>query len=185
VPVVLAIDLGTSAIKVATVDRQLRVRAIASARHQILTDSGGQREHRPGQTWSAMLGAARRALADVADRAQIAAISVTGPRGSLLITDRSGRPRTNILSWQDRRAAALAASIDSSAAGQFRAITGAAFDPAVGLPKLLWLRSTTPSVLAGEWRIATPQSDLLRRLGADPGAIELSVAAHLGLLDVG
>jgi sugar (pentulose or hexulose) kinase len=69
-------------------------------------------------------------------------------------------------------------------AAEFRAIAGAAFDPAVGLPKLLWLRSRMPGVLAGEWQIATPQSDVLRRLGADPGAVDLSVAGHLGLLDV-
>jgi xylulokinase len=123
-------------------------------------------------------------LADVADRSRIAAISVTGPRGSLLITDRSGRPRTNALSWQDRRAATLAGSLDPDMAARFRAITGAAFDPAVGLPKLLWLRSATPDSFIGEWRIATPQSDVLRRLGADPGAVDLSVAGHVGLLDV-
>ncbi|MEA2547001.1 MAG: hypothetical protein QOI09_2274, partial [Chloroflexota bacterium] len=125
-----------------------------------------------------------KVLAEVADRSRILAIAVTGPRGSLLIADASGSPRTNALSWQDRRSAVLASSADPAWAAEFRAITGAAFDPAVGLPKLLWLRETTPEGFAGEWQIATPQADVLRRLGADPGAVDLSVAAHLGLLDV-
>jgi len=181
---ILAIDLGTSSIKVATVDDRLRVHRVATALHQVMGGAGGQREHRPGQTWSATLRAARRVLADAADRSRIAAIAVTGPRGSLIIADGPGNPRTNVLSWQDRRAAALASLADPAAAAGFRAITGAAFDPAVGLPKLLWLRETTPDAFAGEWQIATPQSDVLRRLGADPGGVELSVAAHLGLLDV-
>jgi xylulokinase len=181
---VLAIDLGTSSIKVALVDEALRVPAVATARHHVLGAGDGQREHRPDQTWSATLRAARSVLAGVAEPARIAAIAVTGPRGSVLVTDRQGRPRTNTLSWQDRRAAALAGAHDAAAATEFRAITGAAFDPAVGLPKLLWLRETTPEAFAGDWRIGTPQSDVLRRLGAEPGAVDRSVAAHLGFLDV-
>jgi xylulokinase len=181
---VLAIDLGTSSIKVAAVDGELRVDAIATAAQRVVGGPDGRREHRPGQTWSATLRAARSVLADVADRSRIVAISVTGPRGSLLITDRSGKPRTNALSWQDRRAATLAGALDPDTAARFRAITGAAFDPAVGLPKLLWLRSATPEAFEGDWRIATPQSDVLRRLGADPGAVDLSVAGHLGILDI-
>ena len=180
----LAIDLGTSSIKVAAVDGELRVGAIATAAQRVLGGPDGRREHRPGQTWSATLRATRSVLADVADRSRIVAISVTGPRGSLLITDRSGMPRTNALSWQDGRAATLAGALDPDTAARFRAITGAAFDPAVGLPKLLWLRSATPEAFEGDWRIATPQSDVLRRLGADPGAVDLSVAGHLGILDI-
>jgi sugar (pentulose or hexulose) kinase len=183
-PLILAIDLGSSSIKVATVDDELRVRAVATARHQTVGDSAGRREHRPGQTWSAVLGAARRVLAEVPDRSRIVGIAVTGPRGSLLIADGSGSPRTNALSWQDRRSATLAGSVDRASASEFRMITGAAFDPAVGLPKLLWLRDSTPGAFVGEWQIATPQSDVLRRLGADPGAVDLSVAAHVGLLDI-
>jgi xylulokinase len=181
---VLAIDLGSSSIKVAVVDAELRIQAIASAAQRVVSGASGERENRPGQTWRATIGAARRVLGGVSDPSRIAAISITGPRGSLLITDRFGRPRSMVLSWQDRRAAALASSLDPAAATEFRSITGAAFDPAVGLPKLLWLRSTTPGAFDGEWRMATPQADVLRRLGADPGAVDLSVAAHLGLLDV-
>jgi sugar (pentulose or hexulose) kinase len=46
------------------------------------------------------------------------------------------------------------------------------------------LRETEPQLFSAGWSIGTPQSDVLARLGAAGQFVDLSVAAHTGLLDV-
>ncbi len=181
-PLVMAIDLGTSAIKVALVDEHLTVVAHATRRQVILGDTTGRREHRVAD----MRRLARSAIGEVlADRNQrVEAIAVSGPRGSFAIVDGAGAPRTGIITWQDTRAAAQAPADARGSTTSYRAITGTSFDPAVVLPKLDWLRRVRPRAFTGSWQIASPQSLLLADLGVPGQVCDLTVAAHVGLLDV-
>jgi sugar (pentulose or hexulose) kinase len=181
---ILAIDLGTTAVKAAVMDETAGVIAVASSAQRTLGDESGRREHVPAQTWRAVQTAVREAVGRAGDAAAIRAVSVTGPRGTFEILGTDGRPRTNFLTWQDRRAAGTAATIAADPPDGYRATTGAAPDPSSVLPKLLWLRDQQPDSFGDGWRIAPPQTDVLARLGADGLVVDLSVAAHVGLLDV-
>jgi xylulokinase len=181
-PLVMAIDLGTSAIKVALLDEHLGIIARATRPQVVLSDATGRREHRPAD----MLRLTRSAIAEVlADGPrQIEAIAVSGPRGSFAVVDENGVPRTELITWQDARAAAWAAEHDAWIEPGYRAVTGTSFDPAVVLPKLGWLRETRPELFRETWQIATPQSLVLAALGAEGQVCDCTVAAHVGLLDV-
>ena len=181
-PVVMAIDLGTSWIKVALVDEHLGVVAKATIKQRLLSDGSGRREHRVSDMVGRTRTAVRRLIATGEHR--IAAISVSGPRGSFAITDRQGAARTGLITWQDTRAAGMAADQAIEAGRAYREIAGTGFEPSAVLPKLAWLRAEQPEVMAPGWRLATPQALILAELGSDDFVVDLTVAAHVGLLDV-
>jgi xylulokinase len=189
---VLAIDVGTTAVKAALLDEAIVVRAIASATQRVHADAVGRHEHDPRETWRAVVRAARGAIA-AASREEVpnghpnvtdavCAVVVTGPRGTFGVTGPGGVLRTAFLTWQDRRAAGVVLS--HVAAESYRAIAGTAFEPSAVLPKVVWLRDRTPQIFAGQWQLVTPQGWVLRTLGADEEVVDHSVAAHTGLLDV-
>lgn len=181
-PVVMAIDLGTSSIKVALLDERLGVVARTTIKQRLLSDATGRREHRVADMIGRTRTAVRRLIASGDHR--IAAISVSGPRGSFAITDRHGSARTGLITWQDTRAAGLAARLAIEAGPAYRKIAGTGFEPSVVLPKLAWLRAEQPALLGPGWRLATPQAIILAELGVDDFVVDLTVAAHVGLLDV-
>jgi gluconokinase len=171
----------------------------ATVTQSTATDASGRREHAPDLTWRAVVRAVRRALTlaagsrqgaardpgvtkAIADR--IVATAVTGPRGSFLVTDAGGTPRSPTVTWQDTRAGATAAELARTTGDGYRRMTGMAPDASAVLAKVLWLREANAASFSGDWRIATPQGDVLRRLGADGSVIDHTVAAHVGLLDV-
>ena len=181
-PVVVAIDLGTSSIKAALIDEALGVIAKTTVRQRLLSDPSGRREHRVADMLSRARTAVRRLIAPGDDR--VVAVSVSGPRGSFAITDRQGSALTGIITWQDTRAAGLAARLAVEAGPPYRTIAGTSFEPSAVLPKLIWLRAEQPGLMEPGWRLTTPQAIVLAELGADQPVVDLTVAAHLGLLDV-
>ncbi len=178
------IDVGSTAVKAALVDGAARVVATGAALQRTISHGPSDREHDPAATWRAVRLAIGRALAGHEDPLKIRAISVTGPRGSFAIVDGQGRPRTNVITWQDRRAGLTAADVADQLGGGYRSVTGTRFDASAVLPKLIWLKSERPEIFDGEWRAATPQGLVLARLGARGQVVDLSTAAHFGLLDL-
>ncbi|MHB8398860.1 MAG: xylulokinase [Candidatus Limnocylindrales bacterium] len=178
----MAVDLGTSAIKVALLDDRLNVVARSTISQVVVSDRSGRREHRVAVMLARTRTAMRRVLATGPHELQ--AISVSGPRGSFAIADERGGARTGIITWQDTRAAADAASDAVAAGPAYAAITGTGFDPSVVLPKLVWLRRERPELSAGDWRLVTPQAIILAEFGASSFIVDTTVAAHTGLLDV-
>ncbi|HVA87262.1 MAG TPA: FGGY family carbohydrate kinase [Candidatus Saccharimonadales bacterium] len=181
---ILAIDVGTTAVKAAIVDETGAIVSTGSAAQRTLGDERGGREHEPAATWRAVQAAVRRALSTPDHARQVRAISVTGPRGTFRVLGPDGQPRSRFLTWQDRRAADTAATLSMRDDGRYRTISGTALEPSVVLPKLVWLRDEEPRLFEGPWALATPQGDVLARLGADGQVVDLTVAAHVGLLDV-
>jgi xylulokinase len=182
---ILVVDVGSTAVKAAVVDARARVLATGSAAQRTIAHGPADREHDPATTWRAVGRAIQRALAGRGDSHDVAAISVTGPRGSFAILDRHGQTRSNVITWQERRAAMTAAIIGARLGSGYRSVTGTSFDPSAVLPKLAWLRAEQPQLFEGDWQTATPQGLVLARLGSRRQVVDLSTAAHFGLLDLG
>ncbi len=181
---VLAIDVGTTAVKAALVDERAAVLATGVAIQHIRSDGAGRRDHDAELTWGGIRRAVARLWRSVGAPVLVDAISVTGPRGSFGVADASGVPRSAMLTWQDRRAAGLMPALLERAGADHRAIIGYELTPSAVLPKLFWLRDTAPGLFQSGWRIVTPQGDVMRRLGVPEPVIDLSTAGHLGLLDI-
>jgi len=135
---VLAIDQGTSATKALVVAADGRVLASGEApvRPTFLPDGGVEQD--PEALWASVVAAAKAALA--ATREPVAAVGLANQGETVLAWDRgSGRPLSQAISWQDRRAAGICESLAADAE-RFREITGLPLDPYFAAPKMRWLR---------------------------------------------
>jgi xylulokinase len=101
---VVAIDLGSSGVKVAIVDETGNVLAAASALLPTTFGPGGSAEQDPEQWWTATGECSRRALAEAGVAARdVEAVAVTAQYMSIVPIDAIGRPVGNTIMWMDKR----------------------------------------------------------------------------------
>jgi glycerol kinase len=160
-PLVLGIDDGTTAVKVALFDAQLR--EIASARRPVATAHPAP--GRVEQDAEEVLEAVVDAVAEVLPAAQgrpIVAAGLDHQGESVLAWDAAtGAPRSPIVVWQDKRGAEAYDDV----APELLARTGLPADPYFSAPKLSWLVRDRGGDLAGV-RLGTVDAFLSDRLGA-------------------
>ena len=101
---VLAVDLGSTGIKVAVVDAEAKVRAVAGEVIPLLFVDHGGVEQDPRLWWDALGRCARRAIADGAlPGHDIGIVAVTSQYTSTTAVDAQGRPLGNTVMWMDGR----------------------------------------------------------------------------------
>ena len=169
---ILGIDDGTTAVKVALFDNELR--EIASARRPVPTSNPAP--GRVEQDAEAVLEAVVDAVAEVLPAAEGRAIDGVGldhQGESVLAWDpEAGTPRSPIVVWQDKRGSEAYDDV----APDLLARTGLPPDPYFSAPKLSWL---VREVGAGA-RLGTVDAFLCDRLGAG-SATDASTASRTAL----
>jgi xylulokinase len=104
--VTLAIDLGTSGVKVALVDEGGRVLGFESVPVRLLVTPDGGAEQVPDEWWSGLLDASRRLLArELCPRAAVRAVCCSTQGEGTIPVDRDGRALMNCVLWMDMRGA--------------------------------------------------------------------------------
>jgi xylulokinase len=170
VTAVLAIDLGTSQVKVlccsadgpaAGSPPRYTVLGQGTARYPIVAPRQGWAESDPELWWRAVRAAVRASAP-----AEVAAIALTGQmHGVVLCSERHSVLRPAIL-WLDRRAAEEAARYADLTGAQRAALANVARPGAAG-PILLWLRSCETAVYeAARWQLQ-PKDWLRFRMTGD------------------
>lgn len=103
---VLAVDLGSSGLKVAVVDREGRVVGAADATLSTVFLPGGGAEQDP-EVWWQELGACTRSAVAAASVSpvEVEAVAVTSQYMSIVAIDASGCPLMNAVMWMDSRGA--------------------------------------------------------------------------------
>ncbi|MFF8831068.1 FGGY-family carbohydrate kinase [Streptomyces sp. NPDC015131] len=137
----LGLDLGTQSARAVAVDGTGRLVAAAS-RPLTGRRDGARHEQDPEQWWEALAAACREALAGIAPE-RISGLAVDATSGTVLLADRSGRPLTPGLMYDDGRARAYTARADEAGAAVWRALGYGRMQPSWALPKLLWLLDNT------------------------------------------
>jgi xylulokinase len=103
-PNVVAIDLGSTGVKVAVVDGTGCVLAGAGEVLDVIHTPDGGVEQDPEQWWAAIGRCSRRALAAASvDGADIGLVAVTSQYTSTVAVADDGRPLANAIMWMDRR----------------------------------------------------------------------------------
>ena len=131
---ILAVDVGTSEIKVALVSHTGEVRDCARSALEVLHPQAGWAEQDPNAWWSAISAAAR----DLWSRSQFSPERVSGVVFScqmfgVLPVDAAGKPLMNAMIWLDTRSREQARKMTAG----YPRVSG------YGLPRLLrWLRAT-------------------------------------------
>lgn len=169
---ILGIDDGTTAVKIALFDNELR--EVASARRPVPTSNPAP--GRVEQDAEAVLEAVVDAVAEVLPAAEGRAIDGVGldhQGESVLAWDpETGTPRSPIVVWQDKRGSEAYDDV----APDLLARTGLPPDPYFSAPKLSWL---VREVGAGA-RLGTVDAFLCDRLGAG-SATDASTASRTAL----
>ncbi len=141
-PLVLAVDQGTTGTTCLVVDQALRVagrgyRALAQHFPQ-----PGWVEHDPEEIWATVTGAAEDAIrAARVSASDLTAIGIANQRETALLWERAtGRPVHYAIVWQDRRTASRCRRLPAEL---LRARTGLVPDPYFSATKLEWLLART------------------------------------------
>ena len=180
----LAADLGTSNVKVCLFG-EAGLLAIGRAPLTSAHPAPGRVEQDAGSWWDAFAAAtaAARAAARPADWRQVAALSFSTARETIVPVDPSGAPLGPAIVWSDRRAVAEAAELAARLGGAeaVRRRTGVPIDGASVAAKLAWLDRHHPD-LAGRCRWIVGPRDLLVLHLTGEVATDTTVATRSGLL---
>jgi glycerol kinase len=183
-PLLLGIDEGTTAVKAALFDGELRSVAQARRPVPVTHPSPGWVEQDPGLILEAVVDAVAELLARAGGR-PVAAAGIAHQGESVLAWDaRSGEALTPVIVWQDKRQEPLLAKIDPRAVAR----SGLPLDPYFSAGKLAWLLDGHDGVRrardSGSLRLGTVDSYLTDRLGGR-FATDLSTASRTQLLALG
>lgn len=181
----LGIDEGTTAVKATLFDERLRpLRAARRAK--------SSRHPRPGwveQDAEEILAAVVEAVAEVLAGApgEVVACGLDHQGESVLAWDAtSGTPLSPVVTWQDKRSAAVLERLGDRAE-TIRERSGLPLDPYFSAGKLAWLLEHEPAVSAareaGTLRLGTVDAFLCDRLGAG-FATDPSTASRTQLADI-
>ncbi|MFG2292852.1 FGGY family carbohydrate kinase [Streptomyces sp. NPDC048603] len=135
---VLAVDQGTSGTKALVICPERGVIGTASAAVRPRYLPGGRVEVDPRELLRSVVDAGRAALAAAGE--PVTAVGLANQGETVLAWDPvSGRPLTDAIVWQDRRAEEICTELAPHAAW-LRERTGLPLDPYFAAPKMAWIR---------------------------------------------
>lgn len=193
-PLLLAIDQGTSATKVVIFRDDGTVAASAAVEVACTCPRPGFVEQDPEALSRSVIEAVRRCIAALTDRggaaADIVSCGISNQRETFLLWDEKGVPLGNAVSWQCERSAAACARLrGGELAGEVTSRTGLLLVPYFSGTKLLWLMENDPAIRAaaraGHVRFGTIDTWLLWRLtGGSAHATDFTNASRTLLFNV-
>jgi xylulokinase len=144
---VLAIDLGTTEVKVGLMALDGRLLALARAGYATDVDPTVGRAEQDPEAWWAAIGVAVREVTR-SETGDVVAVGLDGHGPSLVAVDEKGRPTRPAIIWQDTRSGAEHAELSAA--------TGLEGWALAGLPAALWIERLEPAVAAATcWYLAT------------------------------
>lgn len=151
-PLIVALDQGTTATTAIAVDEERTIVARVSEPTPLERPSAGWAENDPGAIREAVSHVLVR-IAHEIDPDEVVALGITNQRETSLAWDPStGEAYTKAISWQCRRTAPLCAGLRSreGLADRIRARTGLVVDPYFSATKWRWMLENVPEVARAE-----------------------------------
>jgi gluconokinase len=189
-PLILALDIGTSSSRAALFDESggRLVESTSQRTYPLLTDADGMAELAP----AVLLEAIKDCLAQTLEHARkspalqgrpIAGVGVSCFWHSLIGTDSSGKPLTNIITWADSRCRNEAAiSRHTFSEESVHARTGCMLRSSFWPAKLRWLRASQPAVFQSVKLWMSPAEWLQKSLAGE-AVCALAMATGTGLFN--
>ncbi len=176
----LGIDIGTSACKVALFDESGKVVASNTGDYNLYYPEKGWVEQDPNEWWDAVAGAIKQMLADnFIDAKAIAGIGVDGQSWSAIPIDKSGKVLAKTPIWMDTRATDICDELRSSIGEEkIFALCGNPLQPTYTLPKILWFKKHNPEMFAKIDKVLQSNSFIVYRL---TGKISQDLSQGYGL----
>lgn len=144
----LGIDVGTSACKVAIFNRTGGVLAQSNQGYKLYYPNPGWVEQDPNEWWESIIIAIKDCIAKAnIEPKQIVGIGIDGQGWSAIPVDKEGNSLHNTPIWMDTRAQDIAERVTNDLG--FKTIfevAGNAFLPAYTTPKILWFKEVEPQI---------------------------------------
>jgi len=182
--VFLGLDVGTTSVKVLACARDGTVPARAKRGYPLDLSTPGRAEQDANALTEAAFDALRETVAALAERAIFpVALGFSCAMHGLVALDAADEPLGPLLTWMDRRAAAVAAAwrADGSASELYRR-TGVPVHPMLPSCKLRFLARAEPALVARAARFVSIKERIVHRLTGSRG-IDAGLAAGTGLCD--
>ncbi len=183
---ILALDVGTSAVKASLVSTELKVIAEAAQRYPTQTPAPHCAEQDARDWWGAAVTAAKRLFEIHPEGAnEVCAIGVSAHMLGLLPVDAQGEPLMPSLIHADTRAMAELAQVERTIGlERIYELTGNTLSPAVPLCKAMWLKANRPEIYARTARFLQAKDYLNFRLTGNLDTTDYSDASHGMLIDI-
>lgn len=165
-PLLLGIDIGTSACKAALFKPDGTVAAQANGEYPVYYPQEGWAEQNPEEWWTAVCKAVRALLEqDPSAAARIAGVGVDGQSWSAIPLGKDGACLCNTPIWMDTRAADICEELDRTlGADRIFEVCGNPLQPAYTLPKILWYQKHRPELYQKIDKILQSNSYIAYRL---------------------
>lgn len=144
----LGIDIGTSACKVAAFHLDGRVEATETAEYAIYYPQEGWAEQNPKEWWEAVCAATKNLLQKSAIAStEVVAVGIDGQSWSAIPITNTGEVLCNTPIWMDTRAREICERIRNRIGeDNIFKISGNPLQPSYSLPKVLWYKEQCPDV---------------------------------------
>lgn len=178
---ILALDIGTSALKAIAFSPEGRILFIRKAAFSTAFPEPGHAEQSPGHILAAVKKNIRHIIRDAGEPP--AALSFSSAMHSLIAVDENGGALTPCLTWQDNRSKALAAGLRNSPEGQaiYRQ-AGPPIHPMLPLCKIRWMKENRSEIFSKAFKWVSIKSFVLFHLTGE-WAEDFSLASATGLWD--
>lgn len=162
----MGIDIGTSACKVAVFDLEGKVVAQSAKEYPIYYPARDYVEQNPLEWWLGVCDAVKMALnkGKINPKA-ITGIGIDGQSWAALPVDKAGTPLHNAMIWMDRRASEQSdKTVEKLGFDRIFNISGNSFDATYTTPKVLWLKENKPEIYKKTYKFLQCNSYIAFRL---------------------
>lgn len=136
---ILAVDLGSSQLKLLAMDANGAVRKVCIAPYRTYTVRPGWLEQRP-EEWKLALLSALREMDRVIPLKEMEVVSFSGHMSGVILADRDLKPLYPCIMLADLRSSKECGILSEAVGAEIRRMTGNPVIQAFSLPKLLWLK---------------------------------------------
>ena len=176
----LGIDIGTSACKIAVFEKNGNVVASGSGEYPVYYPHPGWAEQNPDEWWDAVCKTIKKVFKDgEIDPQQIAGVGIDGQSWSAIAIDQQGKVLTNTPIWMDMRAKDICERVNRKLeAYNIFDLCGNILQPSYTTAKILWYREQMPEIYEKIDKILQSNSFIAYRL---TGVVSQDLSQTYGL----
>lgn len=162
----LGIDIGTSACKVAVFHQDGTVIAQSNQLYPVYYPENGWAEQNADEWWTAICAGIRDVLSQDGIRPEeICGIGVDGQSWSAIPVDREGNVLSNTPIWMDTRARHICERVKNAVGAEhIFGVAGNDFLPSYTTPKMLWFKEERQNVFKNTYKFLQSNSYIVYRL---------------------
>ncbi len=162
----LGIDIGTSACKIAVFDKTGNVIGSTTGSYPVYYPHSGWAEQDPDQWWEAVCKAINNLLFEFhINPNEIKGVGIDGQSWSAILVDCAGQVLANTPIWMDTRASSICQRINQQiGTDRIFELSGNSLQPSYTTGKILWFKENIPDIYSKTYKVLQSNSFIAYRL---------------------